>query len=68
MLQQIMMVFKTSLHGLVVGLIKWRAHSKWTLALQTLSIRNEPTQLCHYAFITVLMQVCGDFVVSSSTV
>ena len=49
MLQQ--MVFITSL--------KRRAHSSWTQALQTLSSHNEPTQLCHYAFITVLVQVCG---------
>ena len=55
------MLFITSLNGLVVGITKRRAHScvSWTSPLQTLSSHNESTQLCHYAFITVLVQICG---------
>ena len=29
------------------------------IPLHALPSHNKPTQLCHYAFITVLVQVCG---------
>ena len=56
MLQQ--MVSKTSLHGLVIGLIKRRAHSSWIFVLQTPSSYNQPTQFCHHADIIVLVHAC----------
>ena len=65
MLQQ--MVFKTNLHGLVVGLIK-KSIFIIDLALPAPPSDNEPSQFCHYALIIIFVQICGDITTPIITV